>query len=228
MGMMGKPVIMNSEEGFSIHGYEPQIPSNFYVRGQRYDPNQLTKACKCKDCKNCKCNVVGNCKCGTPGYKCSPNCHLCSKRPTTQCHDWSVNHEPGANKTCGDHLWNYMEPRMILMDNCLNCAEHKPQQTYNGPFGTQSISNAAITTSNASMSGPSGISGPFAGVSGVTSPIVGSYSDNLIKEERLLYDELLAPSLGTGKKIDFCNTTSGKRYNRVSNLLQNLNCKTCK
>jgi len=51
---------------------------------------------------------------------------------------WSVNHEPSASGTCGDVLWNYMSPRMILMNNCMRCNEYQKGQMYNTPYGVQS------------------------------------------------------------------------------------------
>jgi hypothetical protein len=51
---------------------------------------------------------------------------------------WSVPYEAGANGVVGDLLWNYMEPRMIMQDNCMNCGDYKAGKDYNAPTGISS------------------------------------------------------------------------------------------
>lgn len=52
--------------------------------------------------------------------------------------NWTVPHESGPNNTHGDLLWQYMEPRMILQDNCMRCNEFGPKSSHNVPNGVGS------------------------------------------------------------------------------------------
>lgn len=52
--------------------------------------------------------------------------------------DWRVPHESGPNDTYGDLLWHYVEPRMILQDNCMRCNEFGPTSNHNVPNGVGS------------------------------------------------------------------------------------------
>ena len=124
-------------------------PHDFYLRGNRYKVNKCQ--CGCKDrcecpnnCINCNCGGLAiqtkRCPCGCEsGCSCGFDCNKCECKDGRMYHptdiNWSVDHEAGANNTCGDKLWHCMSPRMILEDNSLACGEHTKESLYNAPPG---------------------------------------------------------------------------------------------
>lgn len=119
--------------------YEP-VGHNFYLRQNRY-LDKGRSMCRCGP--DCQCK--GLCKCG-PNSNCGPKCRWyvdhdgcsngrCMGGTCAPNIDWDVKKEPGANGVCGDTLWHFMEPRMILQDNSMRCGEFSKGKTYNSPSG---------------------------------------------------------------------------------------------
>ena len=50
---------------------------------------------------------------------------------------WKVPYQCGP-QGCGDVLWHYMEPRMLLTDNCLHCDQFSKDKLVNVPDGLES------------------------------------------------------------------------------------------
>lgn len=57
---------------------------------------------------------------------------------------WKVPYKCGP-QGCGDVLWHYMEPRMILIDNCMNCGDYKNKVNLSVPDGVESELTTSIT-----------------------------------------------------------------------------------
>ncbi len=156
MGNLSKDVDSEKQPEYEHSPLICDLPPNFYVRKNRYayDPKcpcSQTGECKCPDgcvrcnCKNgamgvnlnsCPCGCVGGCSCPFGCKRCK-----CKEGMTGPVStgidgiDWSVKHECGANGTCGDTLWHYTSPRMILMNNCLTCDQYGKNANYNPPNG---------------------------------------------------------------------------------------------
>jgi hypothetical protein len=95
----------------------PQNKPTFYLKDNRYNTNNSQ-----------------NQTCGDSPYINSDN--SCPKiRPF----DWSVNQAPGANKTCGDTKWHYMEPRMTIIDNGMKCYDYRKDSQGLYPAGMDNI-----------------------------------------------------------------------------------------
>lgn len=98
--------------------------------------------------------------------------------------DWSDPLNPGANNTYDDLLWNYMSPRMVLQDNCINCQNFKTTTTYNEPTGTTELKST--------VNEPSGIA------SNLTSYYDGTMENGSLKDQKILDDSFLPANLATG------------------------------
>jgi len=124
----------------------PGLPDNFYVKGDRYTTpnNGATKSIR-SPCVN------------SPNSACQNSCN------------WSVPYEAGANNTFSDILWHYMEPRMVLQDNCMRC----------GTFSKQGSGNA-----------PNGLTSDY------TSHFDNSVENGVRNVHGLLYDEVDVPEFG--------------------------------
>lgn len=99
--------------------------------------------------KECPCGCPTGCQCGAGCNRCNctpffdvyqdsnikANAHGTRSCPFDDGIDWSVNQEPGANCTHGDNVWHFVEPRMILKDNCLSCDKWEKGENYNPPVG---------------------------------------------------------------------------------------------
>lgn len=85
--------------------------------------------------------------------------------------DWSNSMNPGANNTYSDLLWNYMSPKMVLQDNCVNCTHFKQTSTYNEPAGISSD---------------------------LTNQYDGTMENGSLKDQKILDDSFLPPNLATG------------------------------
>ena len=99
--------------------------SNKYnIQGNRYLASNKGKE---GDTSACMCGQTCNC---------DPN-NLSASNPMAQ---WLIPYEPGANGTVQDLQWQYMNPRMTLVQNCLNSNDYKPGNRYNTPIGVDTDS----------------------------------------------------------------------------------------
>ena len=97
----------------------------------------------------CPCGCPGSCTCGTACNRCNcdsvfdvyqdsnakANAHGIRSYPSNDGIDWRVEQTPGANCTHDDNAWHFVEPRMILKDNCLSCQKWQTNANYNPPGG---------------------------------------------------------------------------------------------
>jgi hypothetical protein len=146
-----------------MHNLAPHpntYPPNFYLRKNRYMatlcPGCQMDACKCNDmikdkpctfCQkaNCSCTNEFCNNCRSMKCQCKNKDNNCILGPNQTCKEqanWAVNQYTGSgttiNGTCGDNLWHYMSPRMVLMDNCMRCHEHGSDKVYVTPSGVVS------------------------------------------------------------------------------------------
>lgn len=114
---------------------------------------------------NCPCGCKGGCNCGPNCTNCScirmgddPGYHFARAYapdygtgidygfnaepeflPCTQQYKnkqkWNQPYEPGANNTRSDLLWNYVNPKMILKSDCLDCKKWTSNTNLNPPGG---------------------------------------------------------------------------------------------
>lgn len=139
----------------AIASHNVNVPHGYFIRGERYIkqcPCSGNDECMCHSgCLNCRChtgsdilNDNNECPCGCRiGCSCGFDCTSCSckdgKMPSINSPNmmdkWAMEYKKGANNTCGDLLWHYTSPKMILQDNGLNCCNFKRGIKYNGPSG---------------------------------------------------------------------------------------------
>lgn len=148
----------NMEHMISDIGYNHMVnPNGFYLKQNRnvipisnteecnLDINKVDIEVKCPfchkincTCKNDFCPICKKMKC---------ECNLYPNQNQYQLQKWAVPMKSGiGNKSicsngsgsCGDVLWHYMSPRMILMDNCMRCNEFKNSNVHVSPLGITS------------------------------------------------------------------------------------------
>jgi len=100
--------------------------------------------------------------------------------------DWQVKYEPGANGTCGDVLWHYMSPRMILTDNCLK--RNELNSNYVAPTGIKDELTASYDGTKT--------------------------QNNLLDKYNLLYNEI-APADSNASYYNFPHTLSATMNNGI-------------
>lgn len=141
------------------------IPSNksdidFYIKGNRYNT---------KSNNTLKPQGIFFSKTGLP---CGPQ------------FDWTTKQLPGANNTLGDLVWHQVEPRNVLIDNCLHCKNWKQNENYNVPSG---VASSLTSSYNATV-----------GDSQMALDDQKKMNDlNPVKMEELLYDRTVEPPKGS-------------------------------
>jgi len=151
------------ENSFRSPVLTPRI-GNFFIRdtNDRYRLDNCPCGCKggCKcgpNCTNCKCMRTGD----DPGYhfanafapdqgtgidygpNAEPEFLPCMQHLKKE---WRPPYDPGANNTKGDLLWNYVNPKMILESNCLDCKKWTSPTNFNPPGGV--VNDVASQFSN--------------------------------------------------------------------------------